>query len=113
MDSALFKNLEKCFSNKTGGCGWNEISSLAENVLQALLYIGLFAAGCMVAYAGWLLLSKKGSPEARGKAKKIFQNIVMGLILLLGAYFIVDLILTQIGVTPEFRKGFVEPSGTQ
>ena len=109
MDSALFKSLERCFANKTGGCGWNEIAFLAENILQALIYVGLFAAGCMVAYAGWLLLSKGGSNEARSKAKKIFRNAVFGLILLLGAYFIVDLILTQLGVTPAFRKGFVEP----
>lgn len=121
MDSNLFKSLQDCFAStaqdaaakgKPVGCGWNEISFLAQNILQALIYIGLFAAGCMVAYAGWLLLSKGGSNEARTKAKKIFKNIVLGLILLLGAYFIVDLILTQIGVTPEYRKGFVEP-GTQ
>ncbi len=112
METAFFNDIKACFSNTTGGCGWPQLAGLASNILQILFYIGLFAAGCMVAYAGWLLIAKGGSDDARGKAKKIFRDIVFGLILLFSAYYIVDLILTKLGVTAEFREGFVEPSNT-
>lgn len=105
----FFSNLKACFNNTTGGCGWNEIGFVFENILKALFVIGLFIAAAMISYAGWLLLSQQGSPAARGKAKTIFKDIVIGLILLFGAYFIVDLILTKIGFTD--RAGFVAPSG--
>lgn len=112
MDGTIDSLKNGCFKAQ-GGCGWNEISVFANNILQWLIYIGMFCAAIMVGYAGWLLVSKGGSQDARSKAKKIFKKIIYGLILLFGAYFIVDLVLTQVGVAPEFRKGFVEPSGTQ
>ena len=113
QQQSFFKGLQSCFGNANGGCGWNEISALVENLLQTLFIIGLFAAGCMVAYAGWLLIRKGSDAGARTRARKIFQNIVLGLILLFSAYYIVDLVLTKVGVTEEFRKGFVEPGKTE
>lgn len=112
-EKSFFKNLQDCFSNATGGCGWKEISYLAQNILQVLFWIGLFAAGCMVAYAGWLLIRKGGDSSSRTRARKIFLNIILGLILLFSSYYIVDLVLTKVGVTDEFRKGFIEPGNTQ
>ena len=102
-----------CFSNQTGGCGWAEVSFLFNDILGALIVVGLFVAACMVGYAGYQLIKGRGEPAARIKARKTFKNIVVGLILLFGAYYIVDLFLTQIGVAPEFREGFVEPSNQQ
>lgn len=101
-----------CF-NKQEGCGWNEVSFIFNDILKSLIYIGVFAAACMVAYAGFTLIKGYGDPAAVKKARKIFKNIVLGMILLLGAYFIVDLFLTQLGVAPEFREGFVQPSTQQ
>ncbi len=106
----FFKDLQECFGNTNGGCGWQQISGLAENILQSLFIIGLFVAGCMVAYAGWLLIRKGSDSSARARVRTIFQNIVLGLILLFSSYYIVDLVLKQVGVTDEFRRGFVEPS---
>lgn len=109
---AQFTGPEGCF-NRDGGCGWKEVSFLFNDILQALIVIGLFAAACMVAYAGFLMLKGRGDPRSLVRARKIFKNIVLGLILLLGAYFIVDLFLTQIGVKDEFREGFVQPGSQQ
>ncbi len=112
----MFNFLDKLTDPKTGcfnsqeGCGWNEVSFIFNDILKALIVVGLFVAACMVAYAGFTLLKGQGDPAARVKARKIFKNIVIGLILLFGAYFIVDLFLTQLGVAPQFRDGFVEPS---
>lgn len=105
---SFFSNLKACFNNNTGGCGWNEISFIFNDILKALFVIGLFVAAVMVSYAGWLLLSQQGNPASRARAKKIFIDIVIGLVLLFGAYYIVDLILAKVGFTD--RGGFVQPS---
>lgn len=105
----FFANFQDCFNNITGGCGWDQIGFIFNDILKTLFVIGLFAAAAMISYAGWLLLSDQGSPASRGKAKTIFKDVVIGLVLLFGAYFIVDLILTKVGFTD--RAGFVEPSG--
>lgn len=92
-----------CFqSNK--GCGWNEIEPLANGILKNLIIIGMFVAVCMISYTGWILFKGRGDPGARSKARAKLINIVIGFIILLSAYFIVDLILTKLGVDPSFRQ---------
>ena len=102
-----FLNLE-CFklSEKyPGGCGATEVTILVNGILKNLLIIGMFVAAVMVSYSGWLLFKGAGSPDSRSKAKKQLMNIVVGAIILFGAYFIVNLILTRLGVTdPIIRK---------
>lgn len=104
---ANFNGENGCF-NTSGGCGWKEIGFIFDDILKVLFVIGLFVGACMVSYAGWLLLSQQGSSAARGKAKNIFKQVVLGCVLLFGAYFVVDLILSKVGFTD--RGGFVEPS---
>jgi hypothetical protein len=100
----FFKPLtEGCFSSPRG-CGWTDIEPFIEGLLKNLILIGMFVAVCMVSYAGFILLKGYGDPAARSKAKHIFMSIIVGLIILFGAYFIVDLVLDRIvGVNSEIR----------
>ena len=101
-----FSNLKACFNNDTGGCGWDELKYFFNDILKSLIVIGMFVAAIMISYAGWVLLSGQGSPTSRSKAKKIFITVVGGMVLLLGAYFIVDLILRGVGFND--RAGFIQ-----
>ena len=107
----VFNNFKECFGNATGGCGWKEVSYIFNDILKVLIYIGITAAALMISYAGWILLKGQGSPAARSKAKNIFLDIVIGLVLLFGAYYIVDLILVRVGFTD--RAGIIQPSSQQ
>jgi ethanolamine transporter EutH len=100
---SAFKNLEVCF-NSTAGCGWRELAPFINGILKNLVVIGLLAAACMISYAGFILLQGLGDANARSRARSIFINVVIGLIILYGAYFIVDLILTKMFVNPSFRE---------
>jgi hypothetical protein len=95
-----------CFQKDTG-CGWTELQPLVEGILKNLILIGMFVAACMVAYTGWILFKGFGDPGARSKARSKLINIVIGLIVLIGAYFIVDLIMTKLQVDPTFRQNGV------
>jgi type IV secretory pathway VirB2 component (pilin) len=93
----FFKPLERCFADKVnGGCSWIHIEPFVQGILKNLLLIGMFVAVCMVSYVGFILLKGFGDPSARSKAKHILMSVVVGLIILFGAYFIVDLVLDQI-----------------
>jgi len=45
-----------------------------------------------------------GDASARSKARRIFMNVIIGLIILFGAYFIVDTVLTKLTVTQPIRQ---------
>lgn len=98
-----FKSLEQCF-NSSRGCGWKELAPFVNGVLKNLLVIGLIVAALMTSYAGFVLLQGRGDAGARSKARSIFMNVVIGLIILYGAYFIVDLILTKLLIQKDFRQ---------
>lgn len=103
----LFPSLDKCFGAagiKTGGCGWKELSPIVNELLHNLLLLGVFIAIGMIMYAGFVLVRGQGSADSRSKVRKIFIGIVIGMVLLVGSYYIVKFILDTLGVTDEYRK---------
>lgn len=92
-----------CFSSQKG-CGWTELEPLVSAILKNIIIIGMFVAAIMVSYAGWELFRGYGNPASRSKARHILMSVVVGSIILFGAYFIVDLILTKLNVTKEIRQ---------
>jgi len=51
----------------------------------------------MFFYAGLKMVTSGGSAEARGKAKSIFTNAVLGLAIAVGAWLIIRTILSILG----------------
>lgn len=86
----------------TTGCGWNELLALVNNVITfTLKYMVIPIAAIMFAYAGFLLITAGGG-EAKTKAKSIFTNAVIGLVIALAAFLIVKLILSILGYDGAF-----------
>lgn len=110
----LFESLSICFGNADdlesklkGGCGWTELAPIVNELLRNIMLLGVFIATIMIFYAGYLLVKGQGSAETRTKVKKIFMGIFIGMILLVGAYSIVEFILDTLNVSDEYRKGTV------
>ncbi|OGJ03850.1 hypothetical protein A3G06_01555 [Candidatus Nomurabacteria bacterium RIFCSPLOWO2_12_FULL_46_14] len=79
-------------------CGFNDFMELINKVLGFLLtYLVLPIAAIMFAYAGFKLVISGGNTEARGTAKKVFSNTVIGLIIILLAFLIIRTILFILG----------------
>jgi Type IV secretion system pilin len=91
----FFNSLQGCFGSNSG-CGWKQLEPLVTAILKNLILIGMFVAVSMVSYAGFVLLKGFGDASARSKARHIFMSVIVGLIILFGAYFIVDTILTKL-----------------
>ncbi|MFA5791494.1 MAG: hypothetical protein WC884_00440 [Candidatus Paceibacterota bacterium] len=83
----------------TDNCNWNELMTLINTVIHFILfYLAIPIAAIMFIYAGFLLITAGGEAAgARTKAKSIFTNALIGLILAAAAWLIIKLILSILG----------------
>jgi hypothetical protein len=94
-------NLIPCgTSTNKGNCDFNALMILVNNVVKFILFkLALPIAAIMFAYAGFELLTAGGDTAKMKKAKTIFINVALGLIIAAAAWLIVNTILTILGYT--------------
>lgn len=73
-------------------CTMCDLVQLAQNIINAGIYISIFMSALFFAYAGWLLVAGETIGD-RNKAKSIFKNVTIGLIIILGAWLLVDTVV--------------------
>ncbi len=78
------------------GCGWDDLIQLAKNILDFIVMLAITASALMFAYAGWLFFSDTGNASNVEKGKKIFGAVVVGLIIVLVAWLVVNTILVTL-----------------
>ena len=79
-------------------CDFNALMTLINNVINfVFVYLAIPLCAIMFAYAGILLVTSGGSTEARGKAKTIFTNSALGLIIAAAAFLIIRTLLSILG----------------
>ncbi len=86
-----------------GGCGFNELMELINKVINFLLFkIAMPLAALIFAYAGFLLITAGGDPSKVTKAKAIIRNLLIGFVIALAAWLIVNTILSTLGFQGSF-----------
>jgi hypothetical protein len=80
-------------------CDFNALMALVNTVINFILFkMVVPIAAIMFAYAGYLLITAGGETAgARTKAKSIFTNAIIGLIIAVAAWLIVSTILAILG----------------
>ena len=81
-------------------CTVCSLATLAQNILNIGIYLAVFLSAVLFAWAGWKYLTAGGDTGEVASAKKIFWNVAIGLIIILGAWLVVDTLvhtLTNIG----------------
>ena len=80
-------------------CGWKDLMSLVNRTVNFILVIlSLPIATIMFAYAGFLMMVPGGeSAGKKTKAKNIFFNTVIGLLLVAGSWLIIHTLLEILG----------------
>lgn len=79
-------------------CDFTQFMTLVNTVIQFILFdLAIPIAAIMFAYAGFLMLGSSGNPGSIAKAKNIFLNVGLGLVIALAAWLIVETILTSLG----------------
>ena len=73
-------------------CNICHLTQLAQNLLNAAIYLAVFLAAFLFAYAGFLYVTNEAIGQQQ-KAKGLFKDVVIGLILILGAWVFVDTLM--------------------
>ena len=85
--------LVPCGGNGEHECRLNDLIGMANGIVAYLLYIGVFIGVVMISYAGFTLVVSQGNENAMEKAKSRVWNVVIGFVIILLAYLIIDTIL--------------------
>jgi hypothetical protein len=79
-------------------CQFTDVTTLINKVVTFLIFnMALPIAAVMFAYAGFLLVTSGGETSKREKAKKIFINVAIGLILAVASFLIIRTVLQIAG----------------
>lgn len=76
-----------------GVCGLCDLVALANNVINLGIFLAVFFAAVLFAYAGWQYMTARGDPAQIGKAHNIFGDVAIGFIIVLAAWLVVDTIM--------------------
>ena len=66
---------------------------LADNLLRYFVYLSSMAVSVMFAYAGFLYVTAAGNRNNIEEAHKVFSNSLIGIIVILTSFLIVDMII--------------------
>ncbi len=86
---ATFPIVPKC---PASGCGWPQLSQLAQNLMDLLLYISIPLAVLVILYGGFVILTSGGSETMFNKGKNAIIGAVVGLFIVFGSRILVILI---------------------
>ena len=80
--------------NGKGGCqSICDIATIAQNILTTGIYLAVFLCAVLFAWAGLKMLTSVANPGERSKAKGIFINVAVGLVIILAGWLIVDTLM--------------------
>ncbi len=79
--------------NCAPNCKWEDLTQLGTNILNFIISLSIIAAAIMFSYAGFLYMSDGGSGNKIADAKKIFSAVVIGIIIILVAFLLVNTLL--------------------
>lgn len=74
-------------------CGFAGVLAIVQNAMNAMISLGIVVMTLIVAYAGITFMTASTNPEAKSKAKNMMINAVVGMLIVLSAWLIVDFVM--------------------
>lgn len=84
-------------------CGWVQLVQLGSEILSFGIYIAVLGATCVIVFAGWKIMTSNGDEGAVKLGKKMLWASIVGIIVTMCAYMVVQFILTKLGVISGIR----------
>lgn len=99
FNSVQAAGLVPCGGPGEDSCTLCHLFVMFDRIIDFLLFrIVPVLAALMIAIGGGMYIISRGDPEMLGRAKKLFTTVVIGLVIIYGAWVIVNTFLTIIGV---------------
>ncbi len=73
-----------------GKCSFCELMAMVNSIVEWVIIIGTLCTVLILAYAGFLLIVSRGDASALAKGKKIFFQCIIGILIMLASWTIVD-----------------------
>lgn len=74
-------------------CTVCDIAATAQNVLNTGIFVAVFLSAVLFAWAGFLYLTNAANQENIGRARGMFTNVIVGLLIILSAWLIIDTLM--------------------
>lgn len=102
-----------CGQNNPNALGWGAVLEVVNNIIALLITVlVVFVAPLIIAWAGFLLVAYSVNPAGKERARSLLINLVVGLVIALAAWLIVNTIM--IALTPNsFNVGGVQKTWFQ
>jgi hypothetical protein len=81
---------------QTCPCDYGGILQLVQNLMNAGIAIGIIAFVLVTVWAGISFMTNPTNPEARSQARAMLINVVVGMIIVLASWLVVDFIMKVI-----------------
>jgi hypothetical protein len=91
-----------CGGNFGEDCSFCNLLGLAQRLINFFIYLSVVVATLLFTYAGILYMTSAPNPGNIERAHKIFWNVLIGLIVVLGAWLIVDTVMKVFYSESEF-----------
>lgn len=77
-------------------CNCDHLVELAQNILGTGIYIAVILSAVLFAWAGFKYLTTAYSAEQKNQAKEVLKNVVIGLVIILASWLIVDTLIKEL-----------------
>lgn len=86
-----------CISNPTDPtvCNAEDLYTLAVNVIVFLRNTSILIVVLFIMWGGFLMLTSSGSPDRLSQGKKAITAAIIGLVIVITAFFVVNLFITE------------------
>ena len=76
-------------------CTCENLIELANNLLNAGIYLAVFLSAILFAWAGWKMMTghSMGNSEQINEAKGVIWNVIIGLVIILSSWLLVSTIM--------------------
>lgn len=81
--------LVPCGGTGNDPCEFSDLIVLAQRIIQFLIVISVPIAAGLFSYAGYLYITAAGNPGQVSKAHNVFISVVIGFMIVLGAWLLV------------------------
>jgi len=89
---AQIPTIVPCGSTGQEPCNLCHIGTVAQNLLNGAIFVAIFLSSITIAYAGWKYMTA-GGEGGKSEGKQMLTNVIIGLVILLAAWLIVDTIM--------------------
>jgi threonine/homoserine/homoserine lactone efflux protein len=88
---------------QTGDCDFNDLGHIIDTTAEYAMLFTVTAAVAMFIFAGFLYVTAQGNTAQIKRATRIFRNVLIGFVIILGAVLLVKEMLVQIINPSEFK----------